>query len=125
MTTINELADQFFGAIERGDIDTVRSIYAENAVIWHNFDEIEQDRDTNVRMLAWTARNLPGMNYGDVKRWLTADGFVQQHVLRATNPAGVEIAIPGCLAVTVSGGKITRLDEYLDSKHVALLTGTP
>lgn len=122
MSTITELADRFFGAIEQGDIDTVREVYSPDVVVWHNFDEVEQDGETSVKMLAWAARNLEGMRYADIKRWETDDGFVQQHTLRATNAAGVEIAVPAILAVTVRDGHIVRLDEYLDSAHVALIS---
>lgn len=122
--TNTEVADRLFAAIEAGDIETVRSAYSSDVVVWHNFDEVEQDCETNLRVLAWLTRNLQGVRYTDVKRWVTDEGFVQQHVLRAVTPAGVEIAVPAIVAVTVADGLITRLDEYLDSAHVALITGT-
>jgi len=31
------------------------------------------------------------------------------------------VEVPACLVVTVAGGPITRLEEYLDSAHVARL----
>jgi len=117
------VADRLFAAIEAGDIEAIHDLYAPDAVIWHNFDDAEQSREQNVRMLGWAIRNLSGMHYTDVRRSVTDEGFVQQHVLRAVNRAGVEIAVPACLVVTVSGGLITRLDEYLDSRHVDLITG--
>lgn len=118
------IADRLFGAIESGDIEALHELYAPDAVIWHNFDDAEQSREQNVRMLGWAVRHLTGMRYTDVRRSVTDEGFVQQHVLRAVNQAGVEIVVPACLVVTVSGGLITRLDEYLDSRHVDLITGT-
>ena len=39
---MNDIADQLFAAIEAGDIDAVRDLYAPDAVIWHNTDETEQ-----------------------------------------------------------------------------------
>ena len=35
------LAARFFAAIEAGDIDAIRAIYAPDARIWHNTDGIE------------------------------------------------------------------------------------
>jgi ketosteroid isomerase-like protein len=32
------------------------------------------------------------------------------------------VEIPACLVVTCDDGRITRLEEYLDSAHVARLT---
>src|SRR5262249_50277775 len=63
MTTHLEVAERFFGAIERGDIDTVRNCYAPNAVIWHNFDGVEQTRDQNLRTLGWLSKALPKRKY--------------------------------------------------------------
>ena len=61
------------------------------------------------------------MRYDEVRREPTPAGFVQQHVLRATTPAGDALAIPACLVAAVNGGQITSIDEYLDSAHVALI----
>ena len=42
----------------------------------------------------------------------------------AARPAadGTRAEVPACLVVTCAGGRITRLEEYLDSAHVARLT---
>ena len=37
-----ELVVRFFAALEDGDLDALREIYAPDAVIWHNDDLIEQ-----------------------------------------------------------------------------------
>jgi len=117
-----ELAKRFVGAIERGDTDAVKACYHPDARIWHNNDSIEQTVDENMRVLGWMARTLPTRQY-DV-RHLDAlpDGFVQQHVLRATLPNGGTWELPACVIVRVRDGLIVRLDEYLDSAHVAKLT---
>src|SRR5205823_4010714 len=47
-----ELADRLFAAIEKGDVDCVAALYADDAVIWHNFDGIEQPRDANLVVLS-------------------------------------------------------------------------
>ena len=66
-------------------------------------------------------RNLPDLQYTQVRRSATADGFVQQHVLVATNRAGQRIEVPACIVIVIEDGKITRLDEYLDSASVAAI----
>ncbi len=118
-----EVAEQFFAAIDAGDVSAIYETYAPDAVIWHNFDGVEQTRDENVRMLGWAVKHLGDMRYTDVRRTATDSGFAQQHVLRATNTNGIEIEVPAALFVSVRDGKITRLDEYIDSRHVALITG--
>jgi ketosteroid isomerase-like protein len=42
---------RFFAAIETGDIDLVRAIYAPDALIWHNDDLIEQPVEENLKVL--------------------------------------------------------------------------
>jgi ketosteroid isomerase-like protein len=51
MTIDTELVIRFFAALEAGDIDTLREIYAPDAVIWHNDDLIEQPVEDNLKVL--------------------------------------------------------------------------
>ena len=117
-----ELCDQLFAAITSGDIDAVRTIYAKDAVIWHNNDGAEQSPEQNLRVLRWVVRNVQDLRYEEVRRHETPTGFVQQHVLRGTAPNGTLLAIPACIVCTVNDGRTTRLDEYLDSAQTAPLT---
>ncbi|HXQ11258.1 MAG TPA: nuclear transport factor 2 family protein [Caulobacteraceae bacterium] len=116
-----DLADRFLTAIETGDLETVRACYAPHAKIWHNFDGVEQTVEQNLRVLGWFARTLPNRRYRVKRRETTRDGFFQQHVVEAVLPDGTEWTMPACLIVTVRDGRITRLDEYLDSAHAAVL----
>jgi ketosteroid isomerase-like protein len=119
--TIDTLADRFFAAIEAGEVDTVRELYDPDVEIWHNTEAVAQRRDDNLATLAWMARSFPDLRYTQIRRSATADGFVQQHVLVATNRAGRRVGVPACLVITVRDGRITHLDEYLDSAAVATL----
>ena len=124
MTAIDtlELADRFFAAIEAGDVDALRELYDPDVEIWHNTDGVAQRLDDNLATLAWMGRNLPDLRYTDIRRTATADGFVQQHVLVATNRAGRRIEVPACIVTRIGDdGRITRLDEYLDSAAVAAI----
>ena len=114
-----DLAERLFAAIEAGDIDAVRGLYAPDAEIWHNTDGLAQGPDDNARTLAWVTTNLGDVRYTDVRRSATDTGFVQQHVLVATNRAGQRVAVPACIVAIVRDGRIIRLDEYLDSAAVA------
>jgi len=118
---ILELADRFLTGVQAGDQDGVRACYAPDAVIWHNFDGIEQTVDQNMRSLRWFARTLPDRRYRLLRREAIKDGFMQQHVLEAVLPDGTAWAMPACVVVTVKDGLIVRLDEYLDSAHAAVL----
>ncbi|HXZ84297.1 MAG TPA: nuclear transport factor 2 family protein [Myxococcota bacterium] len=116
-----EVAEKLFAAIPRGDLEAVRGLYAPDAGIWHNHDGVTQDVATNLRVLDWVVRNIRGLRYEEIRRQATPTGFVQQHVLRGTGPSGKPVEIGACIVCTVSGGRITRLDEYLDSAQLAAL----
>ena len=118
-----DLCDQLFSAIMRGDIDAVRAIYSPDAVIWHNNDQIEETPDRNLRVLGWVTKNIKDLRYEELRRHETPSGFVQQHVLRGIAPNGTALEIPACIVCEVKDGRITRLDEYLDSAHTAALGG--
>jgi ketosteroid isomerase-like protein len=119
-TDVDAIADRLFTAIEAGDVDAVTALYADDAVIWHNFDGVEQTPEDNVKVLAWLTAKVTDLRYEDVRRTPLADGFVQQHVLRASTAAG-RLDVPCCLVVRVAEGRITRIDEYLDTAQLAPL----
>ncbi len=119
---ILDLAERFMGAIQAGDAEAVRACYAPDAKIWHNNDGLEQTVDQNLKVLSWIARKLPERHYRVLSREALKDGFLQQHVLEATLPDGTAWAMPACVVVRMKDGKVTRLDEYLDSAHSAALT---
>jgi ketosteroid isomerase-like protein len=117
-----EVAERLFTAIEAGDIDTVHDLYHADVEVWHNTDRVTQRRAENLATLAWVHRNLNGIRYEDVRRSATDDGFVQRHVFVATNRAGRRVEVPACIVASVRDGRITRLDEYLDSAAIAAIT---
>ena len=116
-----ELADSLVAAIEAGDTDALRQIYAPIAGIWHNFDQVTQTVDENLATLGWLIERLPERRYDIVRRERLADGFLQQHVLVGTTRRGDRLELPACLVVRVEAGRITRLEEYLDPAQAAVL----
>ncbi|HSP03074.1 MAG TPA: nuclear transport factor 2 family protein [Acidimicrobiales bacterium] len=117
-----QIADALFGAIEGGDLDAVAALYSPDVEVWLNTDGIARGRDENLRTLGWVVANLTDRRYEEIRRHRTDTGVVQQHVLRATTAAGRRVAVPACMVITIDGGRITRLEEYLDSAHIAELT---
>ena len=112
---ILDFAERFVGAIQSGDVDTVRACYAPGAKLWHNTDDVEQTVDQNMAVLGWFIRTLPDRNYRVIRREALKDGFLQQHVLEATLPDGTRWSMFACCVIRMENGLITRLDEYLDS----------
>lgn len=116
------LADALFDAIAANDLDRLRTeVYAPEIVVWHNNDQHEQHIDENLSVLNWLHRNVRDKRYENVIRQVTPRGFVEQHVLRGTAPDGTSLDIHACLVVTVTDGRISRIDEYIDSAAIASL----
>jgi ketosteroid isomerase-like protein len=120
---VEAVAARFFAAIEAGDVDTIRSLYSPDAVVWHNNDQVEQPVEQNLVVLRWVIDNVKGWHYEDVRRTAFEGGFVQQHVGKGTSPSGKPFAMPACIVGRVRDGRVTRIDEYLDSAAVAALRG--
>ena len=122
MTDALAVADRFFSAVEKGDIEAVRAIYAPDARIWHNFDRKEQTVEENLRILSWMSRNIANKRYAVERRVAIPGGFLQQHILHADTAAG-PFEMPACIIVQVNEqGRIARLEEYLDSAQANRLT---
>jgi hypothetical protein len=119
-----KLATKLHEAIAANDHDMLRSeVYSPDVRVWHNNDRRAQDLETNLRVLGWLHKNLLDKSYDEMRRMPTPSGFVEQHVLRGTTKSGEVIDVPACLVVTVTGGRISLIEEYLDSAHVAALMG--
>ena len=118
-----QLAERLFAAITAGNVDAVRNIYASDAVIWHNNDNNSQNVDQNLAVLGWVVKHVKDVRYEEIRRQATETGFVQQHVLRGIAPNGQPLEIAACIVCVVEDGRITRLDEYLDSAQLKPLFG--
>jgi ketosteroid isomerase-like protein len=117
-----KLAERLAAAIDANDLDALRNeVYAPDVVVWHNNDQHEQRIDENLKVLNWLHRKVRNKRYEEVVRQPTPTGYVEQHVLRGIAPDGTELNIHACLVVTVVGDRISRIDEYIDSRATAAL----
>lgn len=110
-----EVARRFMSALDVADADTVRDVYAPDARIWHNFDDKVQTVDQNIESMHWLHSKLSNVDY-DVQSLVAIEGgFLQQHILRGTLASGKEFALHACAICKVENGRITELEEYLDT----------
>ncbi|WP_188238129.1 nuclear transport factor 2 family protein [Sphingopyxis sp. LK2115] len=117
---IRRLATRFFDAIEAGDIATMRDSFTPDAEIWHNSDELIVTRDQTAATLTGMVARISDREYADRRLNVFPGGFVQQHVLKGRRVHdGAPVRLPCAIICTVEQGRITRLDEYFDSAHVA------
>ncbi|MFI5613268.1 nuclear transport factor 2 family protein [Amycolatopsis sp. NPDC051903] len=113
-STNTSLVNDYFRAIERGDLDAVRASYAPDAVIWHNDGAGEQDLEANLAVLRVLSGGIRDLHFDVSRRVDVGDGVFQQHVLRGQLPNGEESALDTVMYLAVTGGKITRIEEYFD-----------
>jgi ketosteroid isomerase-like protein len=118
--TVNatDVLARMIGAIENGNLELVRSLYAPGAVVWTCFDDQEREVDSAMRVVEWLVGATTERHYEVTRRVEIEGGALQQHVLHGTTPTGRTFAMPACLVVQVEGELVTRIDEYLDPKPV-------
>lgn len=116
--------DAFAAAFAGGDVAAIQSLYAPDAVIWHNNDGVEQTREHSLFMLGWLAEHTASRSYQEVRRFFDDGRLIEQHTVVMETAAGVTIRCPACLVVEVHDGLIARIDEYIDAAPFAALTGS-
>ena len=108
------VVDRLFEALRRGDVPAALACCTPDARIWHSFDRVAQDMDE--ARAGWEAfiAGFPERSFVDVRRSSIPGGFVQQHLMVVVTGQGARIAWPVCIVVTLQGGLIARLEEYMD-----------
>ena len=92
--SMEQLANRFFSAIENVDLKALDAIYTADAVVWHNYDNVEQPRDANIAMLSKFPTMFRSFKYANIRRAFFDGGFVQQHVVRGVKANGDAFAVP-------------------------------
>ncbi len=120
MDDIAALAKEFFDSVERGDVAKLQAIYAPEAKIWHNTDELEQTVAENLDTLRGFVARIADRRYENRRLSAFPGGFVQQHRLTGKRVHdGKPVSLTACIVCKVEHGRITRLDEYFNSAAVA------
>ena len=115
---LDGVAERFFAAVEKGDINTVRDTYAPDARIWHNFDNYASTREENLGILRWVSRHIENFRFEEVRRSFVPGAFFQQHVMHGRDEQGNEITCPSILKVEVKDGHIVRIEEYFETAQM-------
>lgn len=118
----DDVATRLFGAIERGEYQTVDDMWADDVTVWHTGDPKDNDRVRALKVIRWFMNVTTTRSYEILDRRFFDGGFVQQHVLRAHRSDGVSIEMRVCIVIKVDPtGLITRIDEYFDPTDLAPL----
>lgn len=118
---IREVATRLFDAVEAGDLDTVAQVYADDILVWHNNDQVEQDKTQNLASVAGAIARLKLRRYTNRRLAVFEGGFVQQHLFVATRLDDDVIEMPVVVVGQVANGRISRIDEYFETAALARL----
>lgn len=111
------VVERFVAALTTGDAVSLDALFTDDAVIWHNYDQVKQPARQALAALAGLAALAP--RYEIAGRDLVGDACVQRHVVHLTLPGGQQASIPAIQRISVVHGQIRRIDEYMDSAQMA------
>lgn len=97
------------------DIDRKATFLTEDFVLWNNCYKVEVAKPVAVKFFNWLTTMMWNNEYYDVRRHLTPDGVVQQHLTSFETADGTFSDIPMMLVFTTRGEKVSRCMEYVDS----------
>jgi ketosteroid isomerase-like protein len=117
-----DVANRLFGAIERGEYETIDGMWADGVTVWHTGDSQDNDRVRALKVIRWFLNVTTTRSYEILDRQYFDGGFVQQHILRAHRSDDVAIEMRVCIVIKVDAkGLIARIDEYFDPADMAPL----
>ena len=117
------LCDRFFDAIEQKDFATVEKCYAPDCIIWHNVFGRDTTGAENLAALPKSYEGQRRRTYDDRTIDTFEGGFVIQYTLAGVQHNGHRGALWICIVGLCRDGKITRIDEYMDSSKFAAWAG--
>jgi limonene-1,2-epoxide hydrolase len=121
---IRELCNRFFDAYQDQRVDGLAEIYSEACIVWHNVFGRETAGSENLAALPESYTKQRRRTYDDRTIDTFEGGFVIRYTLHGVQHDGHRGALWVCIVGLCRDGRITRIDEYLDSsKFAAWATG--
>ena len=114
-TELRELCTRYFDAIERRDQDAVAGLYAPDFTFWVNLTGAESPREQSLATLRDGYALLRRRTYDDRTIDTFETGFVARYSVNGVRHDGQRFSLWACVVAQCRGGRITRMDEYLDS----------
>ena len=109
-----EVVDRLFDALSGGDVAAAAACCTPDVVVWHAFDQRPMDRAAVIGAWEELVAGFPERAFVDVRRSPVPGGWVQRHQMVARTPTGGRVAWPVTVFVTLRGGRVARIDEYMD-----------
>ncbi len=113
-----ELARHFLEATAGKNLADLSALFHDDAVFWTNVDQNEYDKASRLARIAVEFRVFQKFGFERPVINEFADGFVIRAVVTGCLADDVRFDFPICIVAETAGGRIQRLEEYLDPAKV-------
>lgn len=120
---IRTLCHRFFDAYQDRRIEELAEIYAPDCIVWHNVFGRETTGAENLAALPKSYAGQRRRSYDDRQIDTFEGGFVIRYTLAGVQHDGQRGALWICIVGRCRDGKITRIDEYMDTSKFAAWVG--
>ncbi|MBW0104759.1 nuclear transport factor 2 family protein [Pseudonocardia sp. KRD291] len=112
-------AARMIGALDSLTVD--HELIADGATAWHNFDNLDMALLDTFESVRTIRTKVPDFRFTDVRTTAPGDDGVSvaRYTFRGTLPDGADVAAHACLVVHTEAGRVTRIEEYLDTAQLA------
>lgn len=113
-----EIHALFAQATASGDPARAAELCRTDAVVWHNYDDLEIPYADTAKSLLWLHRKVPDISWITRSLMTTSTGWVWQATITGTAPGGDLRAETCMIARLDDDGLIVRIDEYIDPSQM-------
>lgn len=118
-TELRELCHRFFDALESRDVETIEGLYADGMEFWINVTGQAKPREESLKATREGYARHRRRTYNDRIINTFKTGFIVQYTLNIVRHDGQQSAFWACVVAQCRDGKITRMEEYIDSGKFA------
>ena len=114
-TELRELCHSFLDAVEKNDLERVAELYAPGFTFWVNLTGSESTREQSLETLRAGKPLHRRRSYDDRTIDTFAAGFLARYSVNVVAHDGRRASLSACIVAQCKDGRITHVDEYLDS----------
>ena len=112
------LPNTMLDAIEQNDMAKLAASFADDGMVWRNFDPVPRSIQFLIPGLLSMPKFIQDFKYEERTFLPTGAGMVVKTVFRAKTLAGAKVEMPMIFLYTFRGGKIAKVEEYLDTAQM-------
>ena len=112
---LRELCNRYLDAVEQHDLETVAACCAPEFTFWVNLSGQESSLEQSLKTLRDGHGLLRRRSYDDRTIDTFEGGFLARYSVSCVQHSGRRFALWACVVAQCRHGRITRIDEYLDS----------